>query len=69
MVKGDIYIGKEILIQYEISHGDSEFGIDPYFEHSKCGTEVELDTELYGITTPWDYLNAILKHEKECPKK
>lgn len=69
MVPGDIYIGKATLIEYEVSYGDFEFGIDPSFEHRKCGNDVELDTELYGTTTPWDYLNAILEHEKMCPSK
>lgn len=68
MVPGDIYIGKATLIQYRIVPHDSEFGIDSYMEHIECGNEVDTDSEDFYMN-PWDYLNAVLAHEKECPKK
>ena len=68
MVPGDIYIGKETLIEYRVVPHDSEFGIDSYMEHFECGNEVDTDSEDLHMT-PWDYLNAVLAHEKECPKK
>lgn len=79
MVPGDIYIGKETLIQYEIKPvfaGDYDDPDDVIIECIQCGGEaIRFDDYYLGWRedfvkkNPWDILNAILNHEKECPSK
>lgn len=63
------YDGPDDIVVEHLKCGETEvIRFDDYYKRSYLGSSVPLE-DPFVRKNPWDILDAILKHEKECPAK